>query len=155
METTLQPIDSAIMERQDFLRLVGTSIGAILLARCMAGCSGSGNMDPTPNTSQKIDFTLRLDDNLNANLLVKGGYVITNAIIVAQTKDGVYVAVSANCTHDKTILTFKPTENQFYCPLHLSRFDTTGKVITGPATVPLTQYIVEPNLAAGTLRVHN
>ncbi|GAB2540734.1 hypothetical protein GCM10027085_34430 [Spirosoma aerophilum] len=112
-------------------------------------------MDPTPETAQKVDFTLRLDDTANANLLVKGGYVITNKVIIAQTKDGVYVAVSANCTHANTILTFKLTENQFYCPLHLSRFDTTGKVVTGPATLPLLQYIVEPNLNNRTLRVHN
>lgn len=155
METTLHSIDHTILDRHEFFRLVGTGIGTILLSRCMAGCSGDGNQSPAPDPSQKVDFTLRLDDTANANLLVKGGYVISNNVIVAQTKDGVYVAVSANCTHANTILTFKQTDNQFYCPLHLSRFDTTGKVITGPATLPLTPYIVEPNLSAGTLRVHN
>lgn len=146
-------MDNALMPRHEFFRLVGTSIGAILLSRCIAGCAGAGDPDPTP--SQKVDFTLRLDDKLNANLLVKGGYVTANGVIVAQTKDGQYVAVSAACTHQGTELTYKSVENQFYCPLHLSRFDTTGKVIVGPATLPLTQYTVETNLAAGTIRVHN
>ncbi|RYF63953.1 MAG: Rieske (2Fe-2S) protein [Cytophagaceae bacterium] len=155
METTLHPMDNALMPRHEFFRLVGTSIGAILLSRCMAGCAGMENPDPTPDPSQKVDFILHLDDKLNANLLVKGGYVTSNGVIVAQTKDGKYVAVSANCTHQGTELTYKSVENQFYCPLHLSRFDTTGKVIVGPATLPLTQYTVEPNLAAGTIRVHN
>jgi cytochrome b6-f complex iron-sulfur subunit len=155
METTLHPIDNAIMPRHEFFRLVGTSIGVILLSRCMAGCAGQGNADPTPDPSQKVDFTLRLDDKVNANLLVKGGYVITNDVIVAQTKDGTYVAVSANCTHQGTVLTYKSAENQFYCPLHLSRFDTAGNVIVGPAVLPLTQYTVEANLSAGTVRVHN
>ena len=143
------------MHRHDFFRIVGTSIGAILLTRCIAGCSGQAGGDPSPNTSQKVDFTLRLDDSANANLTVKGGYVIINDAIVAQTKDGQFIAVSANCTHQGTQLVYKSVENQFYCPLHLSRFDTTGKVVVGPAVVALTQYTVEPNLTAGTIRVHN
>ncbi|MFD2933322.1 QcrA and Rieske domain-containing protein [Spirosoma flavum] len=155
METTLYPMDNVLMPRHEFLRLVGTSIGAILLTRCMAGCAGQGNGDPTPDPSQKINFTLRLDDKVNENLLTKGGYVITNDIIVAQTKAGQFVAVSANCTHQGTELVYKSVENQFYCPLHLSRFDTTGKVIIGPATKPLTQYSVEVNLVAGTVRVYS
>ncbi len=155
METTLHTMDNALMPRQEFFRLVGTGIGAILLSRCLSGCASQGNIDPTPDPTQKVDFTLHLDDKINANLLVKGGYVIANHVIVAQTKDGTYVAVSADCTHQGTELTFKPNENQFYCPLHLSRFDTNGKVIVGPATLPLTQYTVETNLGAGTVRVHN
>ncbi len=153
METTLYPMDNAAMPRHEFFRLVGTSIGVILLTRCTAGCSRQGNEDPTP--SQKIDFTLRLDDKINENLLVKGGYVVADNIIIAQTKDGKYVAVSAKCTHQGTILTYKSVENQFYCPLHLSRFDTAGKVIVGPATLPLTVYSVDSNFSAGTIRVHN
>ena len=155
METTLPTMDQSTMHRQEFLRLVGTSIGAILLTRCMAGCSGQGNADPTPDPSQKVDFTLRLDDKANENLLVKGGYVITNGVIVAQTKDGQFVAVSADCTHEGTQLVYKSADNMFYCPLHLSRFDTSGKVVVGPATLPLTKYTTEPNLTAGTVRVHN
>ncbi|GAB2569047.1 QcrA and Rieske domain-containing protein [Spirosoma areae] len=155
METTLTPIDSPIMPRHEFFRLVGISIGAILLTRCVAGCASQAGGDPTPDPSQKVDFTLRLSDKANENLLKKGGYVTTNGVIVAQTKDGQFVAVSANCTHQGTELIYKSTEGQFYCPLHLSRFDTTGNVIVGPATLPLTQFTVEPNLTTGTVRVHN
>ena len=143
------------MDRHEFFRIVGTSVGAILLTRYVAGCAGQGGSDPTP--SQKVDFTVRLDDKDNANLKVKGGYVIANGIIIAQTKDGQFVAVSADCTctDQGTRLIFKPADNQFYCPLHLSRFDITGKVVVGPAVRPLTQYTVNPDLTAGTVRVHN
>ncbi|WP_245859997.1 QcrA and Rieske domain-containing protein [Spirosoma aerolatum] len=156
MDTTFLPSDQPTMHRQDFFRLVGTSIGAIVLKRCMIGCSdqADGSPPPTP-TTKKVDFTLRLDDRANENLTVKGGYVIANGVIVAQTKDGRYIAVSANCTHQNTQLVYKSVENQFYCPLHLSRFATNGDVIAGPAVVPLTQYTVETNLAAKTIRVHN
>lgn len=155
METTFTPAENPIMPRHEFFRLVGTSIGAILLSRCMAGCSAQDNPEPTPDPSLKVDFTLRLDEKINENLLSKGGYVIKNDVIVAQTKDGQYVAVSAKCTHLGTELTFKSVENQFYCPSHQSRFNTTGQVVVGPATQPLTQYKVEVNAAAQTVRVYN
>ena len=105
--------------------------------------------------SRVLISRLNLADKANENLTVKGGYVVMNNVIIAQTKSGNFVAVSVNCTNDKTKLVFKATENQFYCPLDLSRFDTTGKVISGPATLPLTAYKIEPNATAGTLVVHN
>lgn len=143
------------MHRQEFLKLVGTGIGSIILTRCMIGCAGQGNADPTPEPTKKVDFTLSLGDNANQNLLVKGGYVIVENVIVVQTKDGKYVAVSANCTHEGTRLIYKAADNQFYCPLDLSRFDINGKVVSGPAKLPLTLYLIDSNLASGTLRVHN
>ncbi|GAB3497256.1 Rieske (2Fe-2S) protein [Spirosoma knui] len=155
METILPKVDQPTMPRQEFFRLVGISLGAILITRCAAGCGAQGDGNITPDPNQKIDFMLRLDDKSNENLIVKGGYVIVNNVIVAQTKDGNYVAVSADCTHQGTQLTFKPNDNQFYCPLHLSRFDTTGKVITGPAVEPLTQYKTSYDSGTRTIRVFN
>ncbi|QMW05125.1 QcrA and Rieske domain-containing protein [Spirosoma foliorum] len=155
METTLPSTDQPTMPRQAFLKLVGTSIGSIILTRSMAGCAGQGSSDPTPDPAQKVDFTLSLNDNANQNLLVKGGYVIVDNVMVVQTKDGKYVAVSAKCTYEGTKLVYKAADNQFYCPLDLSRFDTNGKVVSGPAKQPLTIYIIDSNLTSGTLRVHN
>lgn len=154
MEITHNPMVHATMPRQEFFRIVGTSIGMILLTHCASGCSSKSGDDPTPDPNPAVDFTLRLDDKANANLLVKGGYIIINNIIVAQTKDGQFIAVTANCTHQGTQLIYKPADNQFYCPLHLSRFDTKGNVLIGPATQPLTQYVVVSDPAAGTVRIH-
>ncbi|GAB4016598.1 QcrA and Rieske domain-containing protein [Spirosoma koreense] len=147
-------MDKASLTRHDFFRIVGTSVGAILLTHCSAGCSKADSGDPTPTPGQKVDFTLKLADQTNENLRTKGGYVVVNDIIVAQTKDGNFIAVSANCTHQGTLLLYKPNDNQFYCPLHLSRFDSTGKVLMGPATQSLVQYTVVADTAAGTVRIH-
>lgn len=141
------------MDRHEFFRLVGTQLGVVLINRCLGGCGQGGDPVPTPPTN--VDFTLNLNDPVNANLLVKGGYVIANGVIVAQTSTGTYVAVAANCTHEGTQLVFKSTDNQFYCPLHQSRFGLTGNVVVGPAVIALTQYTVETNLTARTLRIHN
>ncbi|AQG79122.1 ubiquinol-cytochrome c reductase iron-sulfur subunit [Spirosoma montaniterrae] len=148
METSPTTID-----RQEFFRRVGTGVGAIWLMRCLAGCSSEANGDPAPNGGRNVDFTLNLTEKANEILKTKGGYVVVNDIIVAQTKDGQFVAVSANCTHQNTQLTYRPIENLFYCPLHLSRFDATGRVLNGPAAQALTAYKVTANLGANTVRI--
>ncbi len=145
----------ATIDRQEFFRRVGTGVGAIWLMRCLAGCTGEANGDPAPNGGRGIDFTLNLTEKANEILKTKGGYVVVNDIIVAQTKDGQFVAVSANCTHQNTQLTYRPVENLFYCPLHLSRFDTAGRVLNGPAVQSLTQFRVTYNTANQTVRVQS
>ena len=155
MEATLPPTEHYALPRHTFFRPAGIGLVTLLLMHLALGCSGQSGADTTLVPVQGINFTLNLADKANENLTVKGGYVVTNNVIIAQTKSGNFVAVSVNCTNDKTRLVFKANENQFYCPLDLSRFDTTGKVISGPATLPLTAYKIEPNAAAGTLVVHN
>lgn len=159
METTLPTTEQRSMDRHEFFRLVGTGVGAILLMRCVSGCAGP-DTDPVTAASgstpaRKIDFSINLNDKASENLKMKGGYLIQNDVIVAQTKDGKYVAVAANCTHQGTQLVFKPGDNQFYCPLHLSRFDTLGNVIVGPASQALQQYMVTVEPVTGLLRVTN
>ena len=143
-----------LMDRHEFFRLVGTGVGAILLTNCSAGCSKAAVDDPATDPAQIIDFLIDMDDKANANLLQKGGYTVIKNVIVAQTKAGDFIAVSSKCTHQKVELVYKSTENQFYCPLHLSRFDALGQVLTGPAVQPLIRYSVT-TLSNGTLRVFN
>lgn len=147
-------MDMATITRYDFFRIVGTSIGTILLTQCSAGCAGPDDGEPTVLADQKVDFTLHLSDKENENLRAIGGYVVVNNVIVAQAKDGKFIAVSANCTHEGTQLVYKSADNQFYCPLHLSRFDSAGKVVLGPATRSLVQYTTVVDTAAGTVHVH-
>ena len=118
METTFMTTDQPLMDRQEFFRPVGVSVGAILLTRCVSGCAGSANPNITPNPE---NFTIDFTEKANENLAMKGGYLIVNDVIVAQTKSGAYVAVAANCTHQGTQRVVKPNDNQFYCPLDLLR----------------------------------
>lgn len=153
METTPGEKNQPTMDRQEFFRLVGTSIGTILLSQGRADCLAKAGYEAAPTQFEPVNFTLNLSDKANANLIGKGGYLLIDSVIVARTKAGDFIAVSAKCTHQGTRLVYKATENHFYCPLHLSRFDTSGKVLTGPAVQPLTRYIVE-SLSGSVLRVH-
>ena len=147
-------MEKQTLTRHDFFRLVGTSLGVILLTQSANACNNHDG-DPTPVNEQAVDFTLQFTDKANENLLIKGGYVVANNIIVAQTKTGDFVAVSANCTcaTPGTLLTYKSADNQLYCPQHLSRYDSTGKVIVGPATKPLVQYTTIVDKAGGSVRI--
>ncbi len=49
---------------------------------------------------------------------------------------------SSVCTHLGCRVGWDPTQNNFLCPCHVGRFDTTGRVISGPPPAPLTSYAV-------------
>ena len=160
METTRPTIDQRMTNRHKLFHLVSVSVVAALLTCCTLACTGANNPDLTATASQpepirKINFDINLNDKTYESLKTKGGYVIVNDIIVAQTKDGQYLAFSAKCTHEGTRLVYRSVENQFYCPLDLSRFDAKGVVAAGPATQNLQQYLIVAEPTSGTLRVSN
>lgn len=52
------------------------------------------------------------------------------------------LAVDATCTHLGCQIMWEETAGQFRCPCHGSQFARDGRVISGPATRPLTRYRV-------------
>jgi cytochrome b6-f complex iron-sulfur subunit len=59
--------------------------------------------------------------------------------LVARTAPDAFSAVTSTCTHE--VCTITGFENETYvCPCHGSRFDTGGRVVTGPATRPLRSF---------------
>ncbi len=138
------------MNRHEFFLYATTSISALLFARTMAGCSDNADQQPTPG----LDFTLNMSDQANQALATPGGYVFNKGVLIAHATDGSFVAVSSKCTHEGTLLVYKPVENQFYCPLDLSRFSITGAVVSGPATKPLTRYKVDALKGTSSLRIN-
>ncbi|MBO9639679.1 QcrA and Rieske domain-containing protein [Siphonobacter aquaeclarae] len=139
------------MDRKQFMALVGTSIGAIVLQQCLSGCKNEkDSVTPTtPGSGTKVDFSLNL--TTTTQLATNGGYLYSNGIIVARTKSGSYIAVSQTCTHEGTSVQYRLATDDIYCPNHGSTFTTSGTVTNGPAVTALKQYKTE--LSGNTLRV--
>ncbi|MEQ1554751.1 MAG: Rieske (2Fe-2S) protein [Ferruginibacter sp.] len=131
------------MDRKEFLSALGLSAGAILLTTCLGGCKKESDDDGgNVIAPSNVNFNLDLSLPANAALNTAGGYVYANGVIVAKTTSGTIIAVSQACTHAGTSVQFVGSSNQFYCPNHGAKFNTTGGVTNGPATSALKQYAV-------------
>ncbi len=49
-------------------------------------------------------------------------------------------ALSPICTHEKCLVAYNPKNKKIECGCHRSSYDQKGKVLSGPAPGPLTQY---------------
>lgn len=128
--------DSVPLTRRTLVQIGGVSAagaGALLLVACTPQGSGASSGDGSGNGGSA---TVALSS------IPVGGAVSaqlgSNPIVVSQPSAGTVVAFSAVCTHAGC--TVAPQGKEFDCPCHGSRFDgTTGDVITGPASTPLTK----------------
>lgn len=62
--------------------------------------------------------------------------------VLLHLPDGKYEALSAKCTHLGCTVAFEQSEEVLYCNCHGSEFGLDGKVLKGPAELPLSQYAV-------------
>lgn len=130
------------MERNEFLRLLGTAGLAVCTGCSLESCSSDDPTPSGPSGPSNIDFTLDLTAPANAALLVDGGEVYKSGVVVACLSASMqtYVAVSQACTHQGTTIAFDGAKGNFLCPNHGSRFSTSGAVVNGPATASLKKY---------------
>lgn len=158
------------MKRGQFLKELGLSSSALLAFYCMGttmtACS-TGSDDPTPtnpttgatgltgnaDTSKgAISFTLDLTNSNYSTLKTAGNFVIVESLIIANAK-GIIVALSKACTHQGTTVSYRSSQNDFFCSNHGSEFSTTGAVEIGPATKALTVYQAQLSSDGNTLTV--
>ena len=139
------------MNRKEFLSQVGAGAAALLVPACfgsLSSCSpAAGNFPAAPTN---VDFTL---DVSTGPLAVKGGYTVTNGLIVARTTADTFLAVSAACTHQGTTVEYIGASNYFYCPNHGANYNSAGMVTRGPANQNLVQY--KTTLTGTSLRVYS
>lgn len=139
------------MTRKEFFERVGLGAATVLLPACIGGLASSCEKDGTPTPAPTgVNFSL---DVSTGSLATNGGYLVTNGIVVARTTSGTFLAVSASCTHEGTNVQYNASGNNFICPNHGARFNSSGTVTQGPATKSLTQYKTE--LTGTTLRVYS
>jgi cytochrome b6-f complex iron-sulfur subunit len=74
----------------------------------------------------------------------------SGVFLVARTGQETFSALTATCTHEACTIT--GFSNQRYvCPCHGSSFDTSGRVLTGPAVTALRQF--QNRFANGVLTI--
>lgn len=118
------------------------------LAPLLEGCGGSptspsdiASLAVVNGTRGSGGITLPIDSssplfNVGSAVLVQTS---VGNFLVAHTSQNTFSALSATCTHQ--VCTIDGWSNQsFVCPCHGSTFDTSGRVVAGPAPTALRQY---------------
>jgi cytochrome b6-f complex iron-sulfur subunit len=123
-----------LFDRRQLLRVVGTSAGALLLARFASGCQGPQSGSPPSGPVGGIHVS-----DLKMNELV----ILSSNVVVGRDGSGIY-AMSAICTHAGCILDdgAQTIAGGLSCPCHGSTFDGNGTVTRGPARQALQHYQV-------------
>lgn len=87
-------------------------------------------------------------------LATAGGAALVSSsvgpLLVVRTGDAAFAALDGTCTHRVCTITGFVNDN-FVCPCHGSRFDTTGAVVMGPARVALRSHATQ--FASGVLTI--
>ncbi len=142
------------MDRREFCthacRAVSLAALGGVVASALEGCAtggGPGSPDSVPAlptvsgtgangvVTVAVDSTSPLASPGSAALVQFSG----GLLLVARTSQDAFTAFNSTCTHAAcTVSGF--AGGTFICPCHGSRFDTSGRVVNGPAFAPLRSF---------------
>ena len=139
-----------LQTRRDFCRRLATAAactgGVSLLQGCSGGGNGSNGIPGSPLsqlTGTVANGAVTVNVAANSPLAATGGMALVSSpagfFLVTRTSAAAFVAVTAQCTHQACVVSLA-TANSYVCPCHGSEYDTSGRVIVGPASAPLRQY---------------
>ncbi len=124
------------MQRREFLKssctLCMAFTAGLITSETLISCTSFPVYEAVINAN-KISVPISIFQKQKINIIHAGD--LKYYIALEEKKNGNYTAFLLECTHASTPLNF--TGKIFMCPLHGSRFDEEGKVIQGPATLPL------------------
>ncbi|TVR71479.1 MAG: Rieske (2Fe-2S) protein [Marinilabiliales bacterium] len=132
------------MERREFLLRTMKAGAAVIIPVTVVSCSKDDNNDPDPpgGNGNGNDIVIDLADQDYSLLNTAGNAIIINNIIIANTGDDHFVALSSVCTHAGCQITYNHSNGNFPCPCHGSVFSADGAVVTGPATTAVRSYSI-------------
>lgn len=133
--------------RRDFLKTSAQTAGVLGVASACSSCAWFNKNDVQVEAPPKAT-EVALSFEKYPKLKEPNGVVHIEAkdgdlrLILLRVPDGPVVALSMVCTHWGCDVDWDTKQACFDCPCHGSRFDTTGKVLEGPADEPLPVYPV-------------
>jgi cytochrome b6-f complex iron-sulfur subunit len=139
------------LTRLEFLKKLGLGGSALMAVYWGAQLSACSNKD-NPSPSDKLDFTINLDESSYAKLKTPGNFIVKNDVVVAFTTDSKYVAVTVICSHEgEKKVAYRSSQNDFRCSEHGAEFNLEGKVKNGNGSGGLKVY--NTSLVGSSLRI--
>lgn len=99
-------------------------------------CSPASKVLKVPVTGNNVQVPLNSFATQSLLIVRPSGWYYD--IAVRKTADNNYEALLLQCTHQQNQLAVNP--NGYKCNLHGSQFDENGKVLKGPAELPLKRF---------------
>jgi Rieske Fe-S protein len=129
------------MQRRAFIKSscnICTLLTAGALLSTLSGCGPAYKVINTEIRNDQVEVPLAGFAQSPLQLVRPKGWLYS--IAVRKKDDNSYSALLLKCTHQDNQLT--AAANGYSCSLHGSTFNTTGRVIKGPAERPLKEYAV-------------
>jgi nitrite reductase/ring-hydroxylating ferredoxin subunit len=118
----------ADLNRRDFVAATAGSVALVVLGSQQILAHPAEDAKTTVNIGKPADYAAGAFSDKFAK---------SDKVLVARVGDRIY-ALTAVCPHRKGTLGVK--DGEFRCPRHGSLFSADGKVIKGPAKVPLVRH---------------
>lgn len=137
------------INRLEFLKKMGLSGASLMAVYCgvtMTSCKNEENTTPI-NTAKTVTYDITTVKN--GDLRNKGGFFVdtANNIVVANTSDNGYVAVTLICPHEQN-RNISYATNQFRCSVHGATFNNSGR---STSSVTSTALKVFPVVQSGNI----
>jgi cytochrome b6-f complex iron-sulfur subunit len=131
------------MERRQFLKLFSVGWVASSLPVAIAVST-----DLLPLTESASAQSNRFQAIATVSELNKKGQVLKlktplGTVLLVRTAQKGLTAVDPTCPHAKCLVDWQKAANQFVCPCHGSKFDSSGKILAGSAAKSLKTYPVK------------
>lgn len=131
--------------RRDFLQIMGSIVSLFAIAGVLgvlesfssASTSPPSNGGTTTQTSNLPSGAVANVNDLKVNVPVYFQYPSGYPNILIKKNDGSVMAESLLCTHTCCQVRYDQSTTDLYCPCHGSVFSQDGKVLRGPAYLPL------------------
>lgn len=136
------------MDRKEFISQLGIGAAFVLTSTCLGGCLRESRV------VDEVDLILDLNDPANSDLLVPGGFIVSEGVVVAQTIQGEYVAATLTCSHEQlNQITFDAGNNKWFCTAHSAEFSIDGQGLNANGSKGLAVFTVELDVSNNTLKV--